>query len=71
MTYKSRVPDQNGESSMIHSRDIPLWSETLEIDNLVVALPGSRNEDSRGNENQKLRKNIFSVEKNRQVYFFL
>ena len=39
----------------------------------VVSEPGIRcgSEDSRGNENRKSRKKIFSVEKpNQQAYFF-
>ena len=36
------------------------------------AEPGIRrgNEDSHGNENRKSWKNMFSVEKNQQAYFF-
>ena len=31
-SYILRFPDQNGVSSMIYSRDIPFWSETLKLD---------------------------------------
>ena len=60
---------------MVNSRDIVREYRRRSICCWVwmryVAEPGIRrgNKDSRGNENRKSRKNIFSVEKNRQAYF--